>query len=542
MAAQFTVRPGDESLRQKLLADGLPPLAARVLAARKISGSEDIAPGLAVLPPPDFLPEIENFCGLLAAAVKQRQPICVVGDYDADGMCATALAVECLREMNAEVSWRIPDRLRHGYGLHEQIAEEAAAAGAKVLLTVDNGVSANAAVARAKALGMTVCITDHHLPPEELPAADCIVNPMLANPAAGKNLSGVGVAFYALAALRRRLDAPVKMNRFLDLVAVGTIADCMPMDKLNRILVGGGLAQLRAARRPGTAALAAEAGRGMEEINCRDVSHFFAPRINAAGRFGRAELAVECLLAKDTPAARKTASVMAELNLKRKEEVASILQETGEMEIAPPAAVLFGEHWRPGVLGIVAGNIADLYECPAVIFCLCGDFWRGSGRAPPGWDLHALAAAAAARCKNDSVPRFGGHRRAIGVSVCKTAADAFAAAFTEECRLAAPHTAHCREIDALPPPAEITPGAVDYLEQIVWGEEFPRPLFAGDFKISGQRKLNGGHMRARLTGGGWALPAFAFNRESLDNAGCAVFSLSKDRYTGEAAAVIETVL
>ncbi|MBE8158080.1 MAG: hypothetical protein HAW59_01640 [Betaproteobacteria bacterium] len=541
--AQTAVRLGDEPLRQKLIAEGVPPLAARVLAARNISGRGDIAPKLAELPPPDFLPDIEKFCDLTAAAIGGQKKICVVGDYDADGMCATALAVECLRAMDADVVWRIPDRIRHGYGLHAQIVEEAAADGAALLLTVDNGVSANTAAARAKALGMTVCVTDHHLPPSELPAADCIVNPQLAKTAEGKNLSGVGVAFYAMAALRRRLGANIKMENFLDLVALGTIADCMPMDKLNRTLVGGGLARLRAAPRPGIAALAAEAGRSMKNTGCRDVSHFFAPRINAAGRFCRAEIAVECLLAKTGEAARKPAAEMATLNKDRKKMVAEIMRETEAMNISPPAAVLFDKNWTPGVLGIVAGNVAETHGCPAVVFCRCGDMWRGSGRAPAGWDLYALARAAAAQCGENAVPRFGGHRRAIGVSVRdEESLKAFAAAFTEECRHTVLQDSYCWEVDDLPPPEEVTAESVGYLEKIVWGEEFPRPLFVGDFKISEQRGLNGGHVRMRLGGGGWALPAIAFNRESVGDSERAIFSLSVDKYTGKAAAIVETFL
>lgn len=538
---QFAVRPASEPLRQKLLAEGLPPLAARVLSARNISGREDVAPKLAALPFPEFLPDIQKFCETAAEIIAKKQKICVVGDYDADGMCATALSVQCLRLMNADVIWRIPDRFRHGYGLHEQIAEEAAKSGAKMLLTVDNGVSANAAAARAKTLGMTVCITDHHLPPPELPDAACIINPMLAQNETGKNLSGTGVAFYAMAALRRHIGADIKLAGFLDLVALGTVADCMPMDKLNRTLVGNGLRILRAARRPGTAAMAAapKTPRNTAGIGIRDISHFFAPRINAAGRFGRAELAVECLLAQNAAAARQAAAEMEELNNRRKGEVEKIMQQIGGMNITPPA-VLFDENWAPGVLGIVAGNICDLYRRPAVIFCRHEELWRGSGRAPPGWDLHALAAAAAKRCGKDTVPRFGGHRRAVGISVRDP--EAFREAFVEECRKAAPEISTLREVDALPPPEEITKEGVEYLEGVVWGGEFPRPLFAGDFKIVWQRKMGGGHVRMELDGGGWTLPALAFNRESVGEPVRAVFSLCRDKFNGKASAVIEELL
>ncbi len=533
------VRCGDDALRKKLQDEGLPPLAARVLAARDISGRGDIVPPLAELPPPEFLPDIEKFCELLAAAVQKRQKICVVGDYDADGMCAAALATECLRGMSADVAWRIPKRMQHGYGLHSEIVRSAEARGAKLLITVDNGVSAHDAVVCAKSLGMTVCITDHHLPSDELPPADCIVNPHLGKNGEGKNLSGAGVAFYAMAALRRKLGAPFKMNRVLDLAALGGIADCMPMDKLNRTLIGGGLAHLRAARRPGPAALAMEAKIRPARISCRDISHTIAPRINAAGRFDRAELAVEALLTEDHRAAHKMALQMNTLNRKRKETVDDIMRQTAAMKPGPPAAVVYDKEWPHGVLGIVAGRLADLHQCPALVFSQWNGLWRGSGRAPDGWDLHALVSAAAQNC-GDGAADFGGHKRAVGLSVGDV--EQFSAAFTEECAKTAPDGARRWEVDELPPPEEVTPESVECLDTFVWGESFPRPLFAGDFSISEVRPLNNGTWKLKLTGGGWSLPAITFGREPKTEDVFAIFSLCKDHFTGRASAVVEEML
>ena len=532
------VRPGDETLRRSLCRAGMPPLAARVLAARKIAGKNDIVPLLATLPPPDFLTGVEKLCDLLAAAIEQRQSICVVGDYDADGISATALAVGCLRRLGATVTWRIPDRQRHGYGLHEEIVEEAAAAGTEVLLTVDNGISAHAPVARAKELGLRVCITDHHLPPPSLPAADCIVNPRLPpTPNIGENLAGVGVVFYVMAVLRRRLGANIAMEDYLDLVAVGSIADCVPLDSVNRSLVGGGLARLRGGGgRPGLKAMAALQKFNMANLTCRDLSHFFAPRINAAGRLNQAPLAVECLLADEPEKARPLAEKLAVLNERRQKIVAHAMTDIAAMNPSPPAVVLHHPEWQPGVVGIIAGRLADLHNCPAIIFARCDSVWRGSGRAPAAWDLHRLVGAAAQQC--GEVIRFGGHRRAVGVTVKEIAP--FAHAFGECCRDAGVGETPQWQVDAMPPPAEFTAEAVDCLQRLVWGEAFPPPLFAGFFSISGQKRLGTGHMRLQLNGGDLRLPAIAFNRrETAAAKSGAIFSLGRDRYTGAVTALIE---
>lgn len=482
---------------------------------------------------------MDKFCAILADAIRKREKVCVVGDYDADGMCAAALMTEGLRQLDAEVSWRIPGRSRHGYGLHEEIAEEAAAKGVSVLLTVDNGVSAFDAVSRAKELKMRVCITDHHLPPDDLPPADCIVNPRLArddSPTA--NLAGVGVAFYSLAALRKHLNAPLKMTPFLDLVAVGSVADCVPMDLTNRALVGGGLARIRnGGARPGIAAILADAQIEPASFTCRNVSHAVAPRINAAGRLDCSETAVRCLLAENTKQARRETRKLSEMNLRRKEIVERIMAEI----TAPPpdsAAIVAGDsEWPAGVTGIVAGRLADLYARPALVFSLTNGVWRGSGRTPPERDLYQLTADAA---EISPVLKFGGHRRAVGITVREVAP--FARAFEECCRESAPSETPKFRVDETPPPDEITTEAVDCLNRMVWGEEFARPLFAGAFAVSELRPLGRAHSAMRLRGNGLDIPALAFFRRDIAAAATAVFSLATDHYTGQATAIIEKII
>lgn len=532
------VRRGCDSVRRKLCEEGLPPLAARVLSARNIAARQDIVPPLSTLPPPEILPQIDKLCDILADAIRNHKKIWVVGDYDADGMCATALAVESLRQLGAETAWRIPERTRHGYGLHEDIAEEAAADNAAVLLTVDNGVAAGDAVARAKSLGMKVCITDHHLLPSTLPDADCIVNPQLGgSDSPGVNLAGVGVAFYAMAALRKHLDSPLKMAPFLDLVAVGTVADCVPMDTLNRTLVGGGLAQIRhRGGRPGIAALAAAAKMNSATCTCRDISHAIAPRINAAGRLDNSETAVQCLLADNMKEARRTAAKLSAFNVKRKEIVERIMAQTAAPPPTAAAVVVSDSEWPAGVIGIVAGRLADLYGRPTVVFARVNGEWRGSGRTPPGRDLYRLVADAA---KNATVLKFGGHRRAVGITVHEVAP--FARAFEECCR-AAPADAPQWQVDETPPQNEITTTALECLDEMVWGEEFSRPLFAGTFAVSEVKPIGQSHIKMRLRGDGLNLPALAFYRREIGDTTTAIFSLTKDLYTGNPAAIIESII
>ena len=535
----FRIRHGSEDLRRKLCEQKMPPLAARILSAREITAPEDAVPLLETLPRPDFLPDIDKTCHVLAEAIREQKKICVIGDYDADGLCASALTHECLQELGAQVTWQIPSRLKHGYGLHEAIVEQAAKDGIGVLLTVDNGISANQAVARAKALNITVCVTDHHLPPEELPNADCIVNPKLTTRPEGANLSGSGVAFYVMAALRRHMQGKLKMNQFLDLAAVGTVADCMPMDAMNRTIVGAGLEHMRRGRRHGLAALAG--GKRIRGVTCRDISHHIAPRINAAGRFDCADRAMACLLAKTNDDAQAAARELSELNDRRKETVKEIMAQTETMNLGPPAAVAANEAWPPGVSGIVAGRLANLHQCPAVVFSRCNDIWRGSGRAPPEWDLHALTTAVAEECGTDIILGFGGHRRAVGISASEI--EPVKRAFIKHCeRLKSLNPPPQWEVDETPPMSEITPHAVAYLERMVWGEEFERPLFAGEFSVSDQRQVGRGHLRMWLRNGDINLPAIAFNRVSLSEKAEAVFSLTCDHMTGKVMAVVEEIL
>lgn len=555
-AEQVSIRRGCEQLRQTLLREGLPAAAAAVLSARDITCRADIAPPLSSLPPPEILPRMAELSALLSDAIARKIPICVVGDYDADGMTSTALAVDCLSRLGASVTWRIPDRLRHGYGLHAEIAEDAAAAGAGLLLTVDNGTSAHAATARAKQLGLCVCVTDHHLPDGgALPDADCIVNPQCAaeprlgaETRLGGNLAGVGVAFYAMAALRTRMErSDINMADYLDLVAIGTVADCVRLDSINRTLVGGGLSMLRkGGGRVGLSALFKTASVVRSAFSCRDISYKIAPRINSAGRFQRAELSVELLLAADQKRATALAAELESLNKKRIAIVAAAMENL-QADASMPALVIADENIPAGITGILAGRLAEKHNRPTIVFGRSGDIWRGSGRAPAGgWDLHALALAATAavappQAAGGSVLRVGGHRRAIGVSV--RTPEPFAQAFIDCCRRAIPPPME-RWVDALPPAAELTTEAVSCMEQLVWGEGFSPPQFFAEGGVSNLRCMGDGrHWRFSWEVDGRVFPALAFNRdEPPSSIAAAVFSLSIDARGGAVTAVIADIL
>ena len=527
-----------ESARYRALCDeGLPPLAARLLSARDISHADEALPPLKILPPPDFLPDIERFCEILSSNIRNKEKICVVGDYDADGICATTLAVECLEHLGGDVMWRIPSRVRHGYGLHIDIVKEAAEQGATTLVTVDNGISAQAAIAYAKSLDMTVCVTDHHqVSGENLPVADCLVNPRLNESDTGKKLSGVGVAFYAMAALRRHLQIDLDMRVYLDLVAIGSVADCMPMDLINRALVGGGLKQLRRGMRPGLAALLSSSHA---PITCRDISFMIAPCINAAGRFDSAEIAVECLLSKDKKTVWRQVSQLRELNQKRKTIVESIMRQATVNLSSPSAVVLFNEQWALGFVGIVAGRLADLYRCPAMVFTRQQDGrWRGSGRAPPQWDLYQIVSEVVTQLPADTC--FGGHRQAVGVTVADI--EKFKQAFIDYSQTMSPVEDVKWLVDELPSAQEVTQEAVEYLEKMLWGEEFPRPLFAGEFEVSEEQTFGDNHCRMKLEGCGLNLSAIAFNRQSLPSSCNIIFSLTQDRFSRLPIAVVEALL
>ena len=523
MPIALTTRPANESIAAKLRGEGVAPLLARVLSAREnVRCKADIAPPLQDLPAPQNLPGMPNLARALADAMECRESICVVGDYDADGAAAAALAFSALKKMGAEATWLIPER-PDGYGLSPALAEKAAAQNARTLLTVDNGAGAHDGVRRARELGMTVCVTDHHLPARaDSPHAHCNVNPKASHrPWPAPNLAGVGVAFYAMAALRaelvsrKKLAAPPNLAEFLDLVALGSIADCVPMDRVNRSLTAQGLARIRAGKcRPGLLSLLAAAGKRRERITSRDVGHFLAPRVNAAGRLNNVAAAMRCLLAENESEALAAAARLEELNSERGrlQRAAADAAESRVSDPPPDGIVLHDSEWHPGLVGIVAARLGDVFARPAIVFADDrggGDGnLKGSGRTVDGFNLHA--ALSEIRAGRPDLFEFGGHASAVGVRLRLENLAEFAGLFARACAGARPADGPVLEVDESPHPEEITFRAASQVNSVAWGISFPPPKFAGEFAVLSERPLRGGHVQLTLEHGGRRFPAVRF--------------------------------
>ena len=496
----------------------VPPLLRRVYAAR---GADDPAlaqPKLAQLLPPDALLGLDAAVRLLAEAIAGGQRILVVGDFDCDGATACALAVRGLRLLGArDVRHAVPNRMAHGYGLSPGLVAELAPIAPALLVTVDHGIACHAGIDAARALGWRVLVTDHHLPGERLPAADAVVNPNLAGDGfASKALAGVGVVFYVLLALRRHLrDAgalpadAADLSVLLDLVAVGTVADLVPLDANNRALVAAGLRRLRAGKGcAGLQALIEVSGRKAPLLSASDIGFAIAPRINAAGRLEDMALGIECLLTDDTARARELADLLHGINAERRGVQQAMVDDAdaalavlpGQADGASPVAVcLCHPDWHPGVVGLVASKVKERLHRPVVAFAPAepgSDLLRGSARSIPG--LHIRDALAAVDSAHPGlVERFGGHAMAAGLTLAATRFDAFDAAFRAvveamvdpavlQAELRSDGELQAHEFDRVHADALRDGGP--------WGQGFPEPLFDGvfevlDWKIVGERHL-----------------------------------------------------
>ncbi|MFA7522984.1 MAG: single-stranded-DNA-specific exonuclease RecJ [Halothiobacillaceae bacterium] len=505
---------------------------ARVLASRGIRDASQLDHGLAAILPPAGLPDLEQGAALVADAVQRGQAILVVGDFDADGATATALCLRALTAMGAStVNFLIPDRQRHGYGLSPALLQEYGQGHGKVpslILTVDNGVSAHAGVAAAKALGSVVVVTDHHLPGETLPPADAIVNPNCPGATFGSPaLAGVGVAFYLLAAVRAELDRRgwfarrerPNLANWLDLVALGTVADVVDLDDNNRRLVAQGLARIRAHQcAPGILALFAAAGRDPREAQSRDLGFAIGPRLNAAGRLENMRLGVECLLADDPADARRLASELDRINRERRsverdmlDIVATDLERAlgGQGDVPPMQAndwVRFDPGFHPGVIGIVAGRLKTRWVRPVFVFAPAevdsdGQLLKGSGRSIPGIHLRDLLAEIDAR-HPDLITGFGGHAMAAGLSLGADRLEAFRQAFAEVIARFAERLPDGREVltDGPLAPEDFQLDFVEALDQHgPWGTGFPEPLFDNLFEVIDKTALKDGkHWRLNV--------------------------------------------
>ncbi len=539
---------------------GVPTLLARLFAARGVRSADELDDGLARLLPPATLSGAAEAAKRLADAIERRQRICIVADYDCDGATACAVAIRGLAMLGAPretLAYVVPDRAVHGYGLTPAIVDLAAALRPDVLVTVDNGIASLEGVAHARARGMAVLVTDHHLPAQQdgrvvLPEADVIVNPN--QPGCGfasKSLAGVGVMFYVLLALRSELrergaftaETQPRLDALLDLVALGTVADVVRLDANNRRLVAQGLRRIRAGRmQPGVAALFAAASRDARRASAFDFGFALGPRINAAGRLADMTLGIECLLTDDPARAAELAKTLDGINRERR-ELESGMREQAEAQLEalmpqgdpPPALAIFDEGFHEGVVGIVAARLKDRVHRPTFVFARGQDgLLKGSGRSIPGFHLRDALDLISKRHPG-VLRRFGGHAMAAGATLAADDLPTFASAFEQVARewLDAATLARTLLTDGPLDAAQFDTATARALDAQVWGQAFEPPVFCDEVEIVSQRLVGERHLKLSVRHGGTLRDAIWFGRsEPLGPRVRLAYRLSVDEYNG----------
>ncbi len=549
---QIVTRPAADADRLP----GLPPLLARIYAARGIVDAADVDHGLRGLQAPDSLPDIQRAGERLARAVLDDERILVVGDFDADGATSVALALTLLRALGAaRVEFIVPNRFDFGYGLSPEIVDLAARREPAVLVTVDNGVSSVAGVARANEHGIDVIVTDHHLPGDVLPDAYAIVNPNLPDSSfPSRSVAGVGVIFYVLSVVRSMLrdkgwfagrDEP-NMAEWLDLVALGTVADVVPLDRNNRIFIEQGLKRIRGGRaRPGIRALCDVARRDTGKLTAADLGFALGPRLNAAGRLDDMSLGIRCLMASDPGSARELTTALDELNRARRQLQEEMVSDAELLVAGHDTAVedrygvcIYDGSWHQGVVGIVAGRLREKLHRPVIAFAEAGDLapdeLKGSARSLPDLHIRDVLDAVATRYPGMLV-NFGGHAMAAGLTLKRVHYEAFAKAFDAEVRRVLP----AESLQAV----IVTDGRLEDDELSLdvarlladsgpWGQGFPEPCFHDEFTVVSQRVVGESHLKLVLKRGERLFDAIAFNQPPLPDAQRveAVYRLSENDY------------
>lgn len=511
---------------------GVLPVLARIYAARGIASTAELEEGLARLPTFASLMNIDAAAQRLAAAIAARERIVIVADYDADGATACAVGVRGLRAMGAEVDFVVGNRFEYGYGLTPEVVALAAERAPRLIVTVDNGIGSIEGVAAARARGIDVLITDHHLPGATLPEGAIVVDPNQRGCAfPSKHVAGVGVMFYVLLALRARLRAQgafdgaggPNLATLLDLVALGTVADVVRLDHTNRILVLHGLGRIAGGRaHAGVAALFEVAGRDPRRATAFDLGYVAGPRLNAAGRLADMSIGIRCLLAESREEALPLAAALDRLNRERREVEATMQDQAledlervaGSPDDAAFTLCLYRSDWHQGVVGIVASRLKDRFHRPAIVFARAADGeLRGSGRSIAGFHLRDALDLVAKRDPT-TVRRFGGHAFAAGLSIDEAALPRFASAFEDVARAQLTPTQLRRvcETDGTLGRGELTFELAELLRNGVWGQGFPAPSFDGVFAVTDQRLVGDKHMRLTLERDGERFEGIAFGR------------------------------
>lgn len=551
-----------EADRQALIGAGVHPVLARVLAARRIRSAAELDLDSSRLLAPSLLTRCEESAALLADMIAAERRILIVADYDADGATACATGIRGLRALGARVDYLVPNRFELGYGLSPELVDLAARLQPDVLVTVDNGIASIEGVEHARRLGISTLITDHHLAGDELPRADVIVNPN--QPGCGfpsKALAGVGVMFYVLLALRAELrrrgrlgNGEPNLGALTDLVALGTVADVVPLDANNRVLVAQGLKRLRAGRgQPGLNALLRIGGRAAAQASAFDLGFVIGPRLNAAGRMADMGLGIECLITDDEARAANIAQQLDELNRERRRIEAGMLDEAlaaidslgvraSDGDAKPAAYSFYEPSWHQGVVGILASRLRERLHRPVLCFAPAernGDgpnagLLRGSGRSIPGLHLRDCLDLVAKRAPG-LILRFGGHAQAAGLTVRARDYERVAEAFERA-------SAEMTPADALSPVIE-TDGALDpayfnldiaqMLEAQIWGQGFPPPLFCDTFVVENQRVVGERHLKLRLAKDGRRIEAMRFGSlEPLASGARVAYRLRVNEFNG----------
>jgi single-stranded-DNA-specific exonuclease len=530
-----------EADRRVLLESGMHPLLARLYAGRRIRSASELDYGPARLLPPQ-MKGLDAAASLLADTIAAGKRILIIADYDADGATACAVGLRALRAMSgssagnsgASIDYLVPDRFKLGYGLTPELVDIAASGvrGPKpdLIITVDNGIASVEGVARARALGIATLITDHHLPGAELPQADVIVNPN--QPGCdfpSKALAGVGVMFYVMVALRaelrnrKSLKQEFNLGTLTDLVALGTVADVVPLDANNRNLVAQGLKRLREGRaQPGLAALMNAAGRPLREASGFDLGFVLGPRLNAAGRLTDMSLGIECLVTDDEARAANLAQDLDRLNRERRKIEGAMLEQalalSKEFMEAEHGSTFFHPQWHQGVVGIVASRMKDRLHRPVICFARGeGGVLKGSGRSIAGLHLRDCLDLVAKR-EPELIQRFGGHAQAAGLTIREADRERFEAAFERALEEMLPLEARTRtlETDGSLEPAHCTLEVARLLETQIWGQGFPQPLFCDTFALETRRVVGDKHLKLGLAKDGRRYEAMFFNAVERD--------------------------
>lgn len=512
---KIAARQQQTQVAEMLQASGQSSIMARLLAARGVTSAAQLSANLSNLLPPNTLTHNEEMAKLLADAIAANKKLLVIGDYDADGATATAVAVKGLRAFGASVDFLVPNRFEYGYGLTPEIVALAATQHPDIIITVDNGIASVDGVAAANALGIQVLITDHHLPGLETPLAACIINPNQHGCSfASKNLAGVGVMFYGLLSLRAELRArgfyvekpEPNLTELLDLVALGTVADLVKLDDNNRILVEQGLRRIRAgACTQGILALLRVSGRQHQTVNAQDLGFYVGPRLNAAGRLDDMSLGIQCLLAETEAEATRLAQQLHDLNLQRR-SIETDMQDSAnisldDISVADQFSIsMYQPDWHQGVIGILASRIKERFHRPVFAFADAGNgLLKGSGRSISSLHLRD-ALDLLSKHQPDLIIKFGGHAMAAGLSIQQVDFERFKHGFEAVVKslITEADLQSVLEVDGGLTDAEMTFITAQSLERQVWGQGFAPPLFYDEFEVLNQRLLAEKHLKLTL--------------------------------------------